>query len=262
MEMKMGGKNSKIVLSPTFNLPTLKTPCLFKGKVRGDPLSKVFVSGCHNSSEILVSIASSELPGGVLDLSLVDGVTSIVTDDSKPEDYMMNQDYSSEGNYPDYIYPPTSRYQSTSHYSGKLPSSVVLTTNIVYDYSLLKYFNLDHKKTQAWVDKVVGLTKIRMYHWSLGLRIKLRIGTVKYKYDHIRADLKILEYLYKKRLPTLTSYFCQDFKHANKGWASIGSACRRDGYAVNIVELYSRSNSEFLSAQTFAHELGHNVGML
>ena len=60
---------------------------------------------------------------------------------------------------------------------------------------------------------------------------------------------------------TLTSYFCKDIVNGIVGIAYLGSACRSDGFSVNINELYTNSNTELRTAKVFAHELGHNLGM-
>ena len=61
----------------------------------------------------------------------------------------------------------------------------------------------------------------------------------------------------------INSFFCYDLLtgHGTVGIAYLGEACDKTGYAVNINEYYSESNSELKSARTFVHEIGHNVGM-
>ena len=79
LQMTIGEKNLTVILTPTTNIPNFFSPCLFQGQVEGDPVSEVSVSGCHNSSKTLLTISSSEVPGGIRDLSLVDGITFDVT---------------------------------------------------------------------------------------------------------------------------------------------------------------------------------------
>ena len=142
-----------ILLRPTSNMPGWHTPCLFKGEVEGDKLSKVSVSGCHNSTQTLVSIAGSQLPG-VIDLSVVDGITNIV----KPQLEGEGKDYSAEEDTTDYLIPPEDTFETElKPFSGPLPSSVVLKIDIKYDNGLLQYFGNCHTKTKEWIDSMVEL---------------------------------------------------------------------------------------------------------
>ena len=59
----------------------------------------------------------------------------------------------------------------------------------------------------------------------------------------------------------LNSYFCYDLGKGSVGIAWIGTACDKNGWAVNINEYYTVTNSELNSAKTFVHEIGHNIGM-
>ena len=253
---------SRISLIRTNYIRHLGTPCLFQGKVEGDPLSKVFVSGCHNSRETLVSIASSQLPNGIVDLSLVDGITNIITsDDVQLRKGTMNQDYSAGGKISDYLFPRQTRFRAP-YIKGPLPSQFILKTDIKYDNSLLKHFNNSHQKTKDWINKIVGLTQTRFYLESIIIKVTLKIGTVAHVDEELKADGKSLGNLYKKHLPDLTSYFCEDLGGSTPwgGFAYVKSACLRSGEAVNIVELFSKS--DIWTAKVFAHELGHNIDML
>ena len=246
------------MLKPTTNIPQLNTPCLFNGKVEGDPLSKVFVSGCHNSPETLASIASSQLPDGILDLSLVNGITTSITDDDAERTGSL--DYSAAGMPNDVLYPPETRTYR-AYYSGPLPTKVILKTNIKYDNSLLQHFHNSHQKTKDWINKIVGLAQTRLFHESAKIKIAIKVGTVRHIGQSIKAESSI-ENLKGKRQTKLTSYFCKD--HGGGPYAGIaylGAACMHDGHAVLIVEHYSRVNPDIMSAQTFAHEIGHIIGM-
>ena len=262
LEIKIGEKRNKIFLKPSTNIPQLDTPCLFDGKVEGDPLSKVFVSGCYNSTETVASIVSSQLPGGILDLSLVNGITNSITD-VDPGQRTGHQDYSAGEMANDAFSPPRIRTRArTPYFSGSLPSKVILKTDIKYDNSLLKHFNNSHQKTKDWINKIVGLTQTRFYLESIIIKVTLKIGTVAHVDEELKADGKSLGNLYKKHLPDLTSYFCEDLGGSTPwgGFAYVKSACLRSGEAVNIVELFSKS--DIWTAKVFAHELGHNIGML
>ena len=59
----------------------------------------------------------------------------------------------------------------------------------------------------------------------------------------------------------LTSYFGYQLGGGIIGIAFLGTACNQNGYAVNINELYSSTNTEVKTARVWVHELGHNIGM-
>ena len=217
----------------------------------------MFVSGCYNSSETLVSLVSSHLPGGILVLSLVDNITTSIADGDPG-----NLDYTAGEMANDAFPPPPMRLRvHTPYFSGTLPSKIILKTDIRYDNSLLKHFNNSHQKTKDWINKVVGHTQTRLYHESIRMKIALKVGTVSHIAESIKADKANMYKLYKKKQPQLISYFCEDIGGGTWGMAFKRAACNRDGYAVNIVELFSRVNPEIQSAKVFAHELGHNLGM-
>ena len=82
MEIKLLDNTTDIILlAPTSNIPDMETPCLFAGKIKGDPESVVAVSGCFGGNETSLSISSSLLPGGLLFVTLVGDVTYSVDAD-------------------------------------------------------------------------------------------------------------------------------------------------------------------------------------
>ena len=62
----------------------------------------------------------------------------------------------------------------------------------------------------------------------------------------------------------LNSYFCYDsYDYGLHGIAYTGAACDKSGWAVNIIEYCSDSdtNSELKTARIFAAQIGRNIGM-
>merc|ERR1712106_608886 len=299
MEIEIGrNQTDTILLTPASNIPGMATPCLFSGQLLRDPRSVVAVSGCLGDEVTSLSIASTLLPGGIVDISLVDGVAYQVTADEAidVEDYVVppqgrrkreveessprprsrtrsrTRDRSRSDDYEDYDYevddfviPPQTRHRVGARvFSGSLPKNVVLETDIKYDNSLLLHFENSHPKTKEWISRVVELSKPRMSHISLAMPITLKTR----KIDHTDRSLKASKKDYVDLViydspSSLTSYFCEDILVETKlrGYAGDGSACRTDGYGVNINELFTTSNSELRTARNFAHELGHNLGM-
>ena len=256
--MKIGETRNNIFLKPTTNIPQMETPCLFSGKVEGDPASKVFVSGCYNSSETLASIVSSQLPGGILDLSLVHGITRNVTTQVDQRGRTESLDYETVNHT---LSPgPLQTQDYAAYFSGPLPSRVVLRTHIRYDNTLLKHFHHSHQKTKDWINKIVGLTQTRMFHPSMKMKVKIKVKSVGHIAESIKADLASAKNIEKKRVPQFTSYFCKDFANDyRRGIGYVAAACHRDGKAFSIVESW---NTDVLTAKGFAHELGHIIGMV
>jgi len=269
MEIKiLESTTDTILLTPASNIPDMDTPCLFAGKLEGDPGSLVAVSGCIDSNETSLSISSMLLSGGLVDVVLVDGVTYSIKDDSETSFIVMDDDVvhapsrikrqvptESED---DLLIPPPNPNPVAARFFGPLPRRVITKTDIKYDNSLLGHFRGSHSKTKQWISRVVELAKPRMAHNSLTMPITLQVGQM----DHTNANLKANNQNIRSLRPrTLTSYFCKDIGGGIVGIAYLGSACRSDGFSANINELFTTFNTELRTAKVFAHELGHNLGM-
>ena len=155
----------------------------------------------------------------------------------------------------------SSQHQMTA--GSALPKQVVLKTYIRYDNTLLRKFGGSHTSTKQWLSRVVEMSKPRLVHSSLNTGIVLQVlGELKHHHEDIQADAPTIHRL--ARNPTdrgLVSYFCSQIGNGIVGIAFLDAACRQDGYAVNINEFYSSSNSEVKTARVLVHELGHNIGM-
>jgi len=161
---------------------------------------------------------------------------------------------------PDYVYPPADPFEWAVHpWSGPIPSTVVLKTNIKYDNSLLQHFGYSHKKTKDWINRVVQLTKPMMSHNSLSIKVALEMREVTHIDETLKANNYTIYYLQQtKRHNSLTSYFCKDNgRDSTRGIAFNGAACSRLS-AISINELLY---SDHHTAKVFAHELGHIIGM-
>ena len=249
-----------ILLSPASNIPGEPTPCLFSGTVEQDKHSLVAVTGCKDSLETAVTIASRLVPRGLVDLVIINGTTySIKEDTSSGTDRQMK-----EGDQ-DMLMPPASPNSAQHHMAAgsAVPKQVVLKTYIRYDNTLLRKFGGSHTSTKQWLSRVVEMSKPRLVHSSLDTGIILHVlGEMKHHNEDIQADSPTIYRL--ARNPTergLVSYFCSQLGGGIIGIAFLDAACRQDGYAVNINELYSSSNSEVKTARVWVHELGHNIGM-
>jgi len=247
----------KIPLVQTNNIPGLVTPCLFSGKIDGDPESLVSVSGCKdNEDEVLIASKKflgglSEGEGGGLELILSNGRTYKV-----PEDNTRGRDDDGIDLGPD---PNVARRRG--RFNGRLPQSVILETHLRYDNSLLAEFGNNPTKVKRWLASVVELAKPKML--LIDLKVELRIvGTMKrYNRNIASTDAWItrIRRNENKGLRGPISYFSADTSPRGNGIAYVGSACSLDGRQINIVE---RRQTPLATARTFVHELGHNIGML
>merc|ERR1719369_1022419 len=257
LQLKIGRTWRNIWLTPTSNLRNRFTPCLFRGKLEGDPKAVVSVSGCPDR-DTSVAIAFSLLPFGIVDLTLVDGITTNLDAKTSGESEAVPQD--------DYLIPekpPRARFESANFWIGPIPSTVILKTDVKYDNSLLEHFDNSHEKTRDWVEKVVKLAKPKFSHDSLTIKVTLEVVEISHFNETLEASYETLYHLQRSQwTPVLTSYFCKGNERSSTfGMAFFETACWRSGWAVNINELYSTITPDIKTARTFAHEIGHNLGM-
>ena len=146
----------------------------------------------------------------------------------------------------------------------------VLTTKIVYENSLLNHFQGHHHLAINWIRKVIKGAQEILMHESLPMNITLKVTDIsykdiKFKNKTINANAEIYKFLARDQQPSsLTAYFCKQIKYGRgdpTGFTTLNSACRDDGYGLLIVELYNLTDPIRKSAKTFAHELGHSIGM-
>jgi len=265
--MKIGENRLNIMLKPKSYIPGMNTPCLFEGQLEKEEGAVAAVIGCHNSSKTLLTISSSQVPGGILDLSLIGGITYNLELNNQTFSHGQRRKRQTEVSSNDYRELPKSPFRSSSSpFTGTLPSRAALKTNLKYDNSLLEHFQNSHAKTKEFLNQVVALARVRLSHASIIMKVDIKIGEVDHLNEYIKAndyDFDNLEF--KERPRSLTSYFCKDlectFEDCTRGLTYRGNACVRYGSAMSINELWSQHDEEFYTARTFAHELGHNIGM-
>jgi len=258
---------STIPLSPPTDVLE-PTPCLFTGGLEDeDPL--VVVLGCRDSPETNVLVNSKKVSGGQVALKLVDGVTHVVTYDElvTGNSTRNKRETGTVIDHEDYvempIRPQTRQGSWERRYTGPLPKSFTLETDMYYDNSLLERFNNNHTSVRQWLSKVYELTKIRMVHPDLIMSVHLKRRKVEHLNDRITASIKDLERLFPRGYKNVGSFFCYDIcrEWCDVGYAYGSSTCNTRGYGININEFYREDDSELYTAMTWAHELGHNLGM-
>ena len=257
------GTRDKIQLQPVSNIP-----CLFTGSLLNDRSSEVTVDGCRGGQrQVHVEILSKMAPGGFLKLIMMNGRTYKVAPDNT----------SWRGEADDVIVPDPGEdiMSDIAPWVGPLPQAVILEiTHLRYDNSLLAEFGNNPTEVKLWLSKVVELAKPKMS--LLDLRVHLRVGTV----EHYNKEISVSDSWIRKIGDTENkgikgpiSYFCgpgnltsvkknSSFNSGSGttlGIAFLSTACDTEtGSQINMVK---KQESITQTAKTFAHELGHNIGM-
>jgi hypothetical protein len=281
LELALPGGPLAIHLSPASALPSLVTPCLWSGRLEGDPGSLVAVRGCWDT-ETTVTIGSTSLPGGVIELIVTNGTSQIVGHDEDmgeeagtDERFRRQVDDDDDYDYYDYDYDESSEplipdedpYAISALYEGPWPTELVMQIYVKYDNSLLKHFRGSHAQSKDWLNQVIMKAKPRLLYKSLNMAIHL---TVKGEFEHIdesiRAGAPAVRLLAKKyesaNLDHVIAFFGAEIGgDKTHGIAFLGAACNTNGQALAITELYYRKKSIVASARTLAHELGHTMGI-
>jgi len=246
-----------ILLSPSTNIPGVSTPCLFSGQLQLDQRSVVAVTGCLDSNETTMSIASRLMPGGLLDLVIVNGSTYLVNGST----FTIEEDAQN-----DYLDPPPNPNPVSPLFESDiyLPESVTLQTSIIYDKTLLNLFDGSHQETKDWINEVVEFANILLSHSSLDIKIDLKVtGEVKHLNEDLRVDDPTIKRLSKSRkYRKNTSFFCADQWGPGilRGLAFPGTYCSKSGNSINIIHT-TGTKYKHSTARMWVHELGHNIGM-
>ena len=148
-------------------------------------------------------------------------------------------------------------------FQGALPPSIEVEVAVRYDHSLLAYFKGDKTVTKDWLTKVLNLAKPRLADPSLKVQINLKLDSMDFVHEYVHASKEKLQKLEKtrQRKDLVFTYFGSDLGPRVHGIARMNSLCSGKIQPVTITELFKKKNSELSSAKTFAHELGHTMGM-
>jgi len=148
-----------------------------------------------------------------------------------------------------------------------LPSSVTVKTSFRYDKSLLAQFNNDHNKVKNFLYRVAQMAKPLLK--LLNVKVNLEVTGVEHHNQNIKATGSSLDALTRelsgKSLKGPISFFSAQDNTGPAGIAWKGTACHTtSGYQININEVqdYGNGPDPQSTADVFAHELGHNLGMM
>ena len=244
-----------ILLTPASNIPDEPTPCLYSGTMGQDQSSVVAVTGCKDSPETDVTIASRLVPGGLVDLVIVSGTTYNIKANTS---LRRGKDSPAPAPESDYSVPRQMDADSP------MPKQVVIKTHIRYDNTLLGKFEGSHTATKQWLSRVLEMVRPRLLLSSLDTGVLLQvIGGMEHIDEDIRPDNSTIYRLTINNTGIgLTSYFGYKLvEYGNYGLSFPNSACKLNGYAVNINLLHTRTQTEVSTARVWAHELGHTIGM-
>jgi len=261
---------STISLYPPMETIEPDTPCLYNGRLETEEDSQVVVVGCKDSQEDTeVMIKSNKIRGGLVSLILRDGVTHILSLD----DLVTGGNYTSNKREKrdtgvfsldnDMMILPESEIQfDRIGFTGPLPKAVTLETDMYYDNTLLDLFKNNHKSVRQYLSKVLEFTKTLMIHPTLVMSVHLKTRKVKHLNERIRVTGPDIDRLAKRGYKSMASFFCvcPDNNVCDAGIAVLSSVCSNTGSGININNKYAE-DSELKTAEIWAHELGHNLGM-
>ena len=150
-------------------------------------------------------------------------------------------------------------------WEGALPHLVEYVTEVKYDQSMLDHFQGSHARARDWVTRVLALAQPKLQAPTLVIKVKLKWDGEGEDWEGIGylderiggAGLAGAKKILSKKVEHAVQYFAADLGGGTHGIAPVSGACRTNGAAMSITELYRRRNAEIQSSITFAHEVGH-----
>jgi len=249
------GTRDKIHLEAVNDLEGKAILCLYTGSLDHDSEeSEVTVDGCKGDKKVLVEIASENEVGGLLTLLMENGKTYELEQEDKP--WMGNDAFEIPAEFFNSSLPVLSKIS--------LPRSVTVLTSFRYDNSLLAQVNNDHAKVKDLLYRVAQLAKPVLK--LLDVKVNLKMTGIEHHDQHLKASESSLEALTrelkgKSTEKGLISFFTAQNNEGPIGIAYRGTACHSmTGLQININEVQDFGNLQY-TADIFAHELGHNLGM-
>merc|ERR550517_1119599 len=273
------GTEEKIHLKAVSNMEGGKIPCLYTGSLDHDSDdSEVTVDGCKGDPQVLVEIASRKEVGGLLVLVIENEETYQLQPEkthwNRNDTHKMQSEGTQNLNFEASL-PATRR--------SRLPREVTLKTWLVSDKSLLSKFDHDKGRVRNHLLRLAQMAKpiLRL----LDVKVNLEVRGV----EHYRSSIDTSENSLKRirnnfrgmNIKGPVSFFtaqagvtlmfsdylkliiCLNSERIG-GWVTYGiaypgTACKtRSGSQININWV---QREDWGTVLTFAHELGHNIGM-
>jgi hypothetical protein len=251
------GNVDKILLAKVDNIQGVDVGCLFTGVLEGDHDSEVDVDGCMSDAETIVEIHSVLVPCGFADLLLTKADTYILKQDEEhiPE-LVKGEDAADALMIPaDATDNPQSNVRPWPT-SKPLPKVASLETRVKYDQGLVSATG-GQTEAKRFISRAVEHAKTRLH--MLPIKVELSVvGTMEYVNQNWRADGSWINKLRDANADKVISHFCAG---GAAGIAYLSTVCG-GAYGVNINEHINwPGRAEWVTGRTFAHELGHNLGM-
>jgi len=255
------GTEEKIHLKAVSNMEGGEIPCLYTGSLDHDSDdSEVTVDGCKGDPQVLVEIASRKEVGGLLVLVIENEETYQLQPEkthwNRNDTHKMQSKGTQNLNFEASL-PATRR--------SRLPREVTLKTWLVSDESLLSKFDHDKGRVRNHLLRLAQMAKpiLRL----LDVKVNLEVRGV----EHYRSSIDTSENSLKRirnnfrgmNIKGPVSFFTAQAERIG-GWVTYGiaypgTACKtRSGSQININWV---QREDWGTVLTFAHELGHNIGM-
>jgi len=241
------GSKDEIFLEPDSEIE-----CFFHGSLKSDIESEVEVDGCKNDLEVIV-ISSRLVPCGLVTLLLENGETYSI-DPSEGRESLNGTD-----SIPP---PPTAAFQGAGWEHDWLPRSVVAKVHVKYDRSLVNQYGSQEKALRG-VRAIVAFAQA-WFHRSNGLAMDVQIQVLSWEYY-----AGTIPHPGRNRIPTgkrdghpvVWFRSCPPGCSGTIGLGHVAAFCWDNGSPGQISMVMAGADSTAFNAQTFAHELGHNLGM-
>ena len=259
------GTMDEIFLKPNPN-------CFFHGRLKTDNESTVVVDGCKNDDATIL-INSRLVPCGYVSLLFENGETYSI-DPSEGRESL---------NGTDSVPPPqAAAFQGAGWQHHWLPSSVVAKVHVKYDRSLVNQYGSQAKALRG-VQAIVHFARA-WFHRSSGLAMDVQIQVLSWEYyagtiphPGIRGALGSLTgkgdghpVVWFRSCPPGCSgtigvghvgAFCWPKKYNPGKFVTLFFCFNSNFFAGQITNVKAGADETAFNAQTFAHELGHNLGM-
>jgi len=257
-EMKItfaNGNVDKILLAKVDDIGGVDVGCLYTGALEGDHDSEVDVDGCMTDAETIVEIHSILVPCGFVDLLLTKADTYILKQDEehipelvKGEDALDALEIPADQQPQENVRP----WPETK----PLPKVASLETRVKYDRGLVTATGGD-TEAKRFISRAVEHAKTRLH--MLPIKVELSVvGRMQKVEETWRANGQWINALRDPNADKVVSHFCAG---GAAGIAYVGAVCG-GAYGVNINEHINwPGRAEWVTGRTYAHELGHNLGM-
>jgi len=238
------------------DIPGVEVGCLFSGELDSDHDSEVAVEGCMSDAETIVEIQSVLVPCGFVDLLLTKADTYILKQDEEHIPDLAKEAKVDALEIPaDAVDNPQ---QNVQQWPGNkpLPKVASLETRVKFDQGLVSATG-GRTEAKQFISRAVEHAKTRLH--MLPIKVELSVvGTMTYVNQNWRADGNWINRLRDSNADRVVSHFCAG---RAGGIAYLRAVCG-GAYGVNINEHINwPGRAEWVTGRTFAHELGHNLGM-